>query len=77
MLGALTFLQFANALGSPLAEHFWGGRNVTATFISPSLSHDLVQLFTTPSALAEVSLLLWLLARGLVLPAHDTAADVR
>lgn len=42
--------------------------NVTATFLSPELSHGLVPLLTTPPALAETSFLLWLLARGLVLP---------
>lgn len=51
--------------------------NVTATFVSPTLSHDLVPLFTTPSALAEVALLLWLLARGPALSAHRAATDVR
>ena len=51
--------------------------NVAATFLSPSLSHDLVQLFTTPSALAETSLLLWLLVKGLALPADNTAVVAR
>lgn len=46
--------------------------NVTATFLSPGLTHELTPLFTTPSALAETSLLLWLLARGLALPHPDT-----
>jgi hypothetical protein len=49
--------------------------NVTATFVSPTLSHELVGLFTTPSALAEVSLLAWLLVKGLALP-HDDAPVV-
>ena len=47
--------------------------NVTATFLSPALSHDLVQLFTTPPAIAEVSLLLWLLVKGLALPDHSAS----
>ncbi len=51
--------------------------NVTATFLSPTLAHDLVGLFTTPPALAEVSLLLWLLAKGLALPTDDAKEIVR
>ena len=45
--------------------------NVTATFLSPDLSHGLTQLFTTPSAIAETAFLLWLLARGMALPTDD------
>ena len=50
--------------------------NVTATFLSPTLTHDLVPLFTTPSALAETSFLLWLLARGLSLSDDPTTPAV-
>ena len=48
--------------------------NVTATFLSPTLAHDLTSLFTTPSALAETALLLWLLAKGISLPDDTTPA---
>jgi hypothetical protein len=48
--------------------------DVTATFLSPTLSSDLVHLFTTPSALAEISLLVWLLVRGLSLPRNDASS---
>lgn len=49
--------------------------NVTATLLSPSLSHDLVPVLTTPSAIAETALLLWLLVRGLALPQHARTTD--
>lgn len=45
--------------------------NVTATFLSPDLSHGLVQVFTTVPAIAETTFLAWLLAKGLRLPDHD------
>ena len=45
--------------------------NSAATFLSPDLSHALTPLFTTPPALAEIALLLWLLVKGLALP-HTT-----
>lgn len=46
--------------------------NVTATFLAPDLTTGLTPILTTPSALAEVVLLIWLLVRGLSLP--DPAA---
>ncbi len=42
--------------------------NVVATFVSPDLSHDLVQVLTTVPAIAETAFLVWLLAKGLRLP---------
>ena len=48
--------------------------NVTATFASASLESPLTALLTTPSALAEVSLLVWLIVKGLALPAADAGA---
>ena len=42
--------------------------NVTATFLSPSLAHGLTPVLTTPPAVAETALLLWLLVKGLALP---------
>lgn len=48
--------------------------NVTATFLSPDLAHGLTPVFTTPPALAETALLLWLLVKGLALPNDDTSA---
>lgn len=39
--------------------------NVTATFVSPTLTTSLTPVLTTPSALAETSLLVWLLVKGL------------
>lgn len=48
--------------------------NVAATFLSPDLSHGLVQVFTTVPAIAETAFLAWLLAKGLDLPDHDTPA---
>lgn len=48
--------------------------NVTATFLSPDLAHSLTPAFTTPSAVAETALLVWLLARGLDLPQRDVPA---
>lgn len=47
--------------------------NVTATFLSPDLAHGLTPVFTTPPALAETALLLWLLVKGLALPKGDTS----
>ena len=46
--------------------------NSAATFLSPDLSHALTPLFTTPPALAEIALLLWLLVKGLALPRTTT-----
>jgi len=48
--------------------------NVTATFLSPDLSTVLTLVLTTPPALAETALLLWLLVKGLALPHADTSA---
>lgn len=46
--------------------------NVTATFLSPDLAHGLTPVFTTPPAIAETALLVWLLVKGLALPRRDT-----
>jgi len=48
--------------------------NVTATFLSPDLSTALTPVFTTPPALAETALLVWLLVKGLALPGVDSAS---
>ena len=42
--------------------------NVTATFLAPTLTTSLTPVLTTPSAVAEISLLVWLLLRGVRLP---------
>lgn len=46
--------------------------NVTATFLSPGLESSLTPILTTPSAIAETSLLIWLIAKGLNLPPRRT-----
>lgn len=45
--------------------------HVTATFLSPELSTSLTPVLTTPPAVAETLLLLWLLVKGLALPASS------
>lgn len=50
--------------------------NVTVTFAAASLESSLTPLLTTPSALAEVSLLGWLLVKGLHLPTPTWRPDV-
>ena len=47
--------------------------NVAATFLSPDLSTSLTPVLTTPPAIAETALLVWLLAKGMVLPGRTTA----
>ena len=52
--------------------------NVTATFLSPGLESSLTPILTTPPALAETSLLVWLIVKGLALPGRtsgDTAVS--
>lgn len=46
--------------------------NVTATFLSPDLATSLTPVFTTPPAVAETALLVWLLIKGLALPGSTT-----
>lgn len=46
--------------------------NVAATFLSPDLSTSLTPVLTTPPAIAETALLVWLLAKGMVLPDRTT-----
>src|SRR6056297_1260738 len=48
--------------------------HVTATFVSPDLATALTPVLSTPPALAETALLLWLLVKGLALPHADPAA---
>ena len=48
--------------------------NVAATFLSPDLSTALTPVLTTPPAVAETALLLWLLVKGLALPGVDAAS---
>lgn len=52
--------------------------NVTATFLSPDLSTVLTPVLTTPPALAETALLIWLIAKGLDLVprSRDTTIEV-
>lgn len=50
--------------------------NVTATFLSVDLTTSLTPVLATPSALAEISLLAWLVVRGLAPPVRDDDLDV-
>lgn len=48
--------------------------NVAATFLSPDLTTSLTPVLTTPPAVAETALLVWLLVKGLALPYDDRSA---
>ena len=60
----------SRAVPRPLAGLVMAGTvgylaNVTATFLSPGLESSLTPILTAPSAIAEISLLVWLIAKGL------------
>jgi hypothetical protein len=49
--------------------------NVTATFLSPGLESSLTPILTTPPAIAETSLLIWLIAKGIDLAPRNASGD--
>ena len=72
-------LWTSRALPRPLAGLVMAGSvgyllNVTATFATATFDSALTPVLTTPAAIAEVSLLAWLLVKGLRLPAAGGGA---